>query len=102
MLNWPGAKGSAAPPASGARPRVNVSPVSRDTWRTRNGAGRIGSVAVSTRGSGLAEIEVQELELRRLEAPDRELGETLHQLVAQGRVRLALPPETGPVEGQGA
>src|SRR3972149_9528747 len=99
MLNWPGAKGK--PSGPGSRIRVKVSAVSFSNWRTTMGRGCMGSAEVRS-GSGLVAIEVQELELGGFHAADGHFRGTLHDLVAEGGVLLALAAQAGAVQGQGA
>src|SRR5512135_3608020 len=102
MLNWPGAKGRNLAPATGDRVRVKVSPVSRVTCLTTNGSGRMGSEAETVvAAASVVAIKIQELHAGRLEAGDHHLGEPLQELVAEGRVLLALRAQAGPVERQG-
>src|SRR5580765_5417400 len=98
-MNWPGAIVGPSP-SSGSRVRVHVSDVSCLRSETRNGAGTSGPGA---RGSAIAAvaIDVEESKARPLEALDQHLREAAHQLVADGRVVLALLPQAPAVEGRG-
>src|SRR6266568_4723514 len=97
MSNWPGE--NANPPPGGSRVTVTVSAVSRATWRTRAGAGAIGSArprSVSVRMS----VHVQQLHAGGLEPFQNHVGGLPHELVAELVVLLALSPQAGAVQGQ--
>src|SRR5579863_4349772 len=109
MLNCPGAKrGPAADPdgtrsCGGSSSMVTVSCVSRDTRRTRNGAGAIGSgagagVGAARRASDTRAVDIEKLETGRPQALPDHAGKALQQLVAEARILLALSPDARAVE----
>src|SRR5579875_9375 len=92
MLNCPGAKPVSAAPSSMIS-RVQVCGPSRRRRTTRATRGTIGSIALSP----MVAVDVEDLQPRRLQAPDQDRHQALHHLVAEIVVGFAFPAQTGGV-----
>src|SRR3954452_22239887 len=102
MANWPGANGGSAASPAGSSSSVHESWVSGRRRRTRWATGTIGPAARAASVSGDEAIHVEQPQPRRLQSLHDDLGEALHELVAESRVLLALAAQARAVERDGA
>src|SRR5271169_2579166 len=100
MLNWPGRKSK---PVAGSISSVQMSAPSRRTRATRSMTGSIGSATVpagailagvATSTSACCAVDIEHLELGRLQPFDQHRHEPHHHGVAEIVIALALPTQT--------
>src|SRR3972149_11896962 len=102
MLTCPGVTPDSPAGATACRSTVTVSRVSRRRPRTRNGRGTRGPTTAVGSATWSMAVNVQQLEAGALQPPLDNLGEPLHQFIAQVVILLALVPQTLPIQGDGA
>src|ERR1039458_6019198 len=109
IVNCPGANARRAP-ARGWSSSVQVSEVSCRFPATVNGTGTIGpdsgappaKAVVRASGDPSMAVDIEELQLRRLQAFDQRRRKSSHELIAKLVVGLALAAQAGAVEGHHA
>ncbi len=90
MLNWPGLKANGLGPDVGSSDRVTTSPVSTRLSTTRYVAGVSGFNNGSTSVSNIASVHIQQPDPGRLKPVEHHCGKTLHEQIAESRIRFRL------------
>src|SRR3990172_5101950 len=102
MLNCPGVNPDSSAGATAWRSTVAVARVSRRRPRTRNRRGTMGPTAAAGSATWSMAVDVQQLQAGGLQPPLDDLGEPLHQFIAQVVILLALVAQALPIQGDGA